>query len=174
LVSTHLFLTCIVVWFYQTCSALQLFGQQSNSPLRPRPPDKNSCRTLVGLRYQESRLLLLGLRYSIFLLPPSALVNCESLLETGHTFPSRSERPKELLCFSSGPPIWTLETMQFWKPGTAAPGSSVDRATETEGGALLQSAPISTAFISLQEQRERLPIYKYSKALFSLLSRPSL
>ncbi|PVF95655.1 P-loop containing nucleoside triphosphate hydrolase protein [Serendipita vermifera] len=54
--------------------------------------------------------------------------------------------------------------MQFWKPGTVAPGSSLDRATETEGH-LLQSAPISTTFVSLQQQRERLPIFKYKKQL---------
>ena len=60
--------------------------------------------------------------------------------------------------------------MQFWKPGTTAPGSSLDRASESEG-ALLQSAPQSTAFISLQEQRERLPIFKYSRHLSEPLSR---
>src|SRR4051794_4845839 len=51
--------------------------------------------------------------------------------------------------------------MQFWKPGTTAPGSSLDRATESEG-ALLSSAPVSTAFVGLQQQRERLPIFQYS------------
>ena len=55
--------------------------------------------------------------------------------------------------------------MQFWKPGTTAPGSSLDRATESEG-ALLQSAPVSSSFISLQEQRERLPIFRYRESLF--------
>lgn len=54
--------------------------------------------------------------------------------------------------------------MQFWKPGTVAPGSSLDRATESEG-ALLQSAPVSTAFVGLQEQRERLPIFRYKRQL---------
>lgn len=53
--------------------------------------------------------------------------------------------------------------MQFWKPGTAAPGSSLDRATETEGN-VVSSAPL-TASVSIQTARERLPIYKHSTFL---------
>ncbi|KAG8816906.1 hypothetical protein FRC19_011718 [Serendipita sp. 401] len=54
--------------------------------------------------------------------------------------------------------------MQFWKPGTIAPGSTHDRATESEGS-VLQSAPVSSAYVSLQEQRERLPIFRYKRQL---------
>ncbi|KAG9024377.1 hypothetical protein FRB95_011611 [Tulasnella sp. JGI-2019a] len=54
--------------------------------------------------------------------------------------------------------------LQFWKPGTAAPGSSLDRASETEGGNLVQSAPISAAG-GIQGQRERLPIFKHREEL---------
>ncbi|KAJ3564925.1 hypothetical protein NP233_g7972 [Leucocoprinus birnbaumii] len=56
-------------------------------------------------------------------------------------------------------------SLQFWKPGTAAPGSSLDRASEQEGS-LVQSAPISTS-LSIQGQRERLPIFQHrSKLLY--------
>lgn len=51
--------------------------------------------------------------------------------------------------------------MAFWKPGTVAPGSSLDRVTESEGS-LLSSVPVSTAFVGIQQQRERLPIFKHS------------
>lgn len=56
--------------------------------------------------------------------------------------------------------------MQFWKPGTVAPGSSLDRATETEEN-VLSSAP-STAAISVQSARERLPIHQHSTSDFSM------
>lgn len=52
-------------------------------------------------------------------------------------------------------------TMQFWKPGTVGPGSLLDRASETED-VVLSSAPIPTA-LSLQAQRQQLPIFKHSK-----------
>ncbi|KAJ7746662.1 P-loop containing nucleoside triphosphate hydrolase protein [Mycena metata] len=51
--------------------------------------------------------------------------------------------------------------MQFWKPGTTAPGSSLDRETEGEGYAV--SSAIST--LSVQSQRERLPIFKHRDKL---------
>ncbi|EKM82923.1 hypothetical protein AGABI1DRAFT_118329 [Agaricus bisporus var. burnettii JB137-S8] len=48
---------------------------------------------------------------------------------------------------------------KFWKPGTAGPGSTLDRASEQEGS-LVQSAP-------LHSQRERLPIHQHrSKLLY--------
>ena len=57
---------------------------------------------------------------------------------------------------------WALmSTLQFWKPGTAAPGSSLDRANETEEN-VVPSAPSSGA-ISIQSARERLPIFKHSR-----------
>ncbi|KAL7414009.1 P-loop containing nucleoside triphosphate hydrolase protein [Mrakia frigida] len=48
----------------------------------------------------------------------------------------------------------------FWKPGTAAPGSTVDRETEAEG-TLVQSAPNKYASLGLQGQRQSLPIFKH-------------
>jgi len=53
--------------------------------------------------------------------------------------------------------------MQFWKPGTVAPGSSLDRATETDGS-VISSAPLSSS-VSVQSARERLPIYKHREKL---------
>lgn len=53
--------------------------------------------------------------------------------------------------------------LQFWKPGTQRPGSSVDRDTETEGN-IVPSAPASSA-LSIEAQRERLPIFKHKNEL---------
>lgn len=53
-----------------------------------------------------------------------------------------------------------MASLQFWKPGTAGPGSTLDRATETEEN-VVQSAPTSSS-LSLQAARERLPIFKHS------------
>ncbi|KAF9233931.1 P-loop containing nucleoside triphosphate hydrolase protein [Melanogaster broomeanus] len=52
-----------------------------------------------------------------------------------------------------------MSSLSFWKPGTTAPGSSLDRATQDEG-TVIQSAP-SQSSLSLQAQRERLPISKH-------------
>ena len=54
----------------------------------------------------------------------------------------------------------------FWKPGTTGPGSTLDRASEAEGGAFLPSAPISFGQLSLQDQRETLPIFKRRESKF--------
>ena len=59
----------------------------------------------------------------------------------------------------------------FWKPGTTGPGSNLDRASETEGGAILSSAPIDTSQLSLQAQRERLPIFKHRESNTSTTRR---
>ncbi|KAG8851147.1 hypothetical protein FRB96_009488 [Tulasnella sp. 330] len=59
--------------------------------------------------------------------------------------------------------------LQFWKPGTAAPGSSLDRASETEGN-LVQSAPIATVG-GIQGQRERLPIFKHREKLLYCIEK---
>ncbi|KAG8923302.1 hypothetical protein FRC02_011231 [Tulasnella sp. 418] len=53
--------------------------------------------------------------------------------------------------------------MQFWKPGTVAPGSSLDRASEIEGN-VVQSAPVAPS-LGIQAQRERLPIFKHRDRL---------
>ncbi|KAF8185064.1 pre-mRNA splicing factor [Mycena galopus ATCC 62051] len=55
--------------------------------------------------------------------------------------------------------------MQFWKPGTTAPGSSLDRETEAEDYAV----PSAISSLSIQSQRERLPIFKHrDKLLYSI------
>ncbi|KIR58628.1 ATP-dependent RNA helicase DDX35 [Cryptococcus bacillisporus CA1873] len=56
-----------------------------------------------------------------------------------------------------------MPPLQFWKPGTAAPGSSLDRESEKDG-----SLPVNTsqnAHLSLDAQRQRLPIYKHREKL---------
>lgn len=62
-----------------------------------------------------------------------------------------------LFCLAS---IMSGSSLQFWRPGTLKPGSNVDRATEVEDN-VVPSAPAS-ASLSIQAQRERLPIYKHS------------
>ncbi|KAI0933716.1 hypothetical protein AcV5_005793 [Taiwanofungus camphoratus] len=56
-----------------------------------------------------------------------------------------------------------MTSLQFWKPGTVGPGSTLDRATETEEN-VIQSAPLST-LLSIQSARERLPIFKHREKL---------
>ncbi|KAJ8475122.1 hypothetical protein ONZ51_g6754 [Trametes cubensis] len=56
-----------------------------------------------------------------------------------------------------------MASLQFWKPGTAGPGSNLDRATETEEN-IVPSAPTSSS-LSLQAARERLPIFKHRQKL---------
>lgn len=51
--------------------------------------------------------------------------------------------------------------LQFWKPGTLGPGSSLDRASETEGH-VIPSLPSGGQQYGIQDQRERLPIFKHS------------
>jgi hypothetical protein len=59
--------------------------------------------------------------------------------------------------------------MKFWKPGTAGPGSHLDRATEVEGN-VVPSAPVYSS-LSIQSQRERLPIFKHSMCFNYQLTR---
>jgi ATP-dependent RNA helicase DDX35 len=61
--------------------------------------------------------------------------------------------------------------LQFWKPGTTGPGSTLDRAHETEES-VLPSAP-SSGTLSIQSTRERLPIFKH-RAPSIYASRESL
>ena len=59
-----------------------------------------------------------------------------------------------------------MPPLQFWKPGTAGPGSTLDREAESEGSLL--SGPINNnlnASLSLASQRTRLPIYKHREKL---------
>ncbi|KAH0830462.1 P-loop containing nucleoside triphosphate hydrolase protein [Lanmaoa asiatica] len=52
-----------------------------------------------------------------------------------------------------------MSLMSFWKPGTVAPGSSLDRLTRDQDS-VIPSAPSDNS-LPLQAQRERLPIAKY-------------
>lgn len=51
-------------------------------------------------------------------------------------------------------------SLQFWKPGTLGPGSSLDRTSGEDGGLLPSVIPPQAQ--SIQAQRERLPIAKHS------------
>lgn len=55
-------------------------------------------------------------------------------------------------------------SLQFWKPGTQGPGSSLDRATESEE-TIVHALPSSSS-LGIQAQRERLPIFKHSSFVF--------
>lgn len=50
--------------------------------------------------------------------------------------------------------------LQFWKPGTQGPGSSLDRASEAEGH-VIPSLSSGGQVYGIQDQRERLPIFKH-------------
>ncbi|KIY68203.1 P-loop containing nucleoside triphosphate hydrolase protein [Cylindrobasidium torrendii FP15055 ss-10] len=56
-------------------------------------------------------------------------------------------------------------SLKFWKPGTAEPGSNLDRATANEGN-IVSSSPYS-----LSSQRERLPIYKHREKLLYCIEK---
>ncbi|PCH39572.1 nucleoside triphosphate hydrolase protein [Wolfiporia cocos MD-104 SS10] len=56
-----------------------------------------------------------------------------------------------------------MTSLQFWKPGTAGPGSTLDRATQAEEN-VIQSAPLS-GNLSIQSARARLPIAKHREKL---------
>ena len=71
---------------------------------------------------------------------------------------ARASRPNTLPNLATRPPRH-MTSLQFWKPGTAGPGSSLDRATETEEN-VIQSAP-SSGYLGIQGARERLPIFKH-------------
>ncbi|WVQ78187.1 hypothetical protein IAT38_000270 [Cryptococcus sp. DSM 104549] len=58
-----------------------------------------------------------------------------------------------------------MPPLQFWKPGAAAPGSSLDRESEGEGGSLLPVSTTQNAHLGLDAQRQRLPIYKHREKL---------
>lgn len=62
-----------------------------------------------------------------------------------------------------------MSTLTFWKPGTAGPGSTHDRETEEEGN-VVQSAP-SHGFLSIQAQRERLPIWQHRQKLLHCIEK---
>ncbi|KAI8825220.1 P-loop containing nucleoside triphosphate hydrolase protein [Fimicolochytrium jonesii] len=61
--------------------------------------------------------------------------------------------------------------MAFWKPGTVAPGSSIDRESEKEEGQAVTAQYNANANASLSEQRLRLPIYKNRKQILYLVEK---
>jgi ATP-dependent RNA helicase DDX35 len=59
----------------------------------------------------------------------------------------------------------------FWKPGTARPGSTLDRLSESEG--VITTAKPKEAVGGIQGQRERLPIAKQrTKLLYMVQKHP--
>ncbi|KAK0483367.1 P-loop containing nucleoside triphosphate hydrolase protein [Armillaria novae-zelandiae] len=60
-------------------------------------------------------------------------------------------------------------SLKFWKPGTTEPGSSLDRATEAEGNVVGSSLQYSS--LSVQSQRERLPIFKHREKLLYCIEK---
>lgn len=52
--------------------------------------------------------------------------------------------------------------MQFWRPGTQAPGSTLDRESEAESSVVAHNR---FANLGLQAQRERLPIFRHRSSL---------
>jgi len=81
-----------------------------------------------------------------------------SVIPTLESYPTRRTSQNQRSFSTQG---YVTVAMQFWKPGTLGPGSLLDRASETED-VVLSSAPISAA-LSLQAQRQQLPIFKHSK-----------
>jgi ATP-dependent RNA helicase DDX35 len=59
--------------------------------------------------------------------------------------------------------------LRFWKPGAIGPGSSLDRTSEAEGN-IVPSAP-SYANLSIQAQREVLPIFKHREKLLHCVEK---
>ncbi|KAJ7594465.1 P-loop containing nucleoside triphosphate hydrolase protein [Mycena floridula] len=60
-------------------------------------------------------------------------------------------------------------SLKFWRPGAAGPGSTLDRQTEAEGN-VVQSAPAFSS-LSIQSQREHLPIFKHRQKLLYCLEK---
>jgi len=54
-------------------------------------------------------------------------------------------------------------TLQFWKPGTLGPGSSLDRTSGEDDGFIPSAVPLQAQ--SIQAQRDQLPIAKHRENL---------
>ncbi|CAO3628301.1 unnamed protein product [Mucor hiemalis] len=62
--------------------------------------------------------------------------------------------------------------MAFWKPGTLAPGSSLDRDTENETGeAVIAHAEKQYRHLTISQQREQLPVFKLRKELLYVIEK---
>ncbi|CAG8812853.1 43026_t:CDS:10, partial [Gigaspora margarita] len=61
--------------------------------------------------------------------------------------------------------------MAFWKPGTIAPGTSLDRETEKETNEALVTFVDRGTSLSIQQQRKRLPIYKSRDQILYLIEK---
>ncbi|KAG2231385.1 hypothetical protein INT48_004420 [Thamnidium elegans] len=62
--------------------------------------------------------------------------------------------------------------MAFWKPGTVAPGSALDRDTENETEeAVVAHAEKQYRHLTLQQQRERLPVFKLRRELLYVIEK---
>ncbi|KAF8964126.1 hypothetical protein BDZ97DRAFT_946985 [Flammula alnicola] len=74
-------------------------------------------------------------------------------------------------------PIWkriplvlcSVMSLTFWKPGTAGPGSNLDRASEKEEN-IIPYAP-QDSYLSIQGQQERLPIFKHREKLLYCIEK---
>lgn len=81
-------------------------------------------------------------------------------------------RGQHLLCCSVSA---IMPPLQFWKPGAAAPGSTLDRESESEGSSLLLSLASSSSkanqSLSISAQRTRLPIYKHREKLLYCIEK---
>ncbi|KAI9362530.1 putative Pre-mRNA splicing factor [Zopfochytrium polystomum] len=60
--------------------------------------------------------------------------------------------------------------MAFWKPGTIAPGSNADRDAEQDASFVIRPAIVDES-LSMQQQRERLPIFKHRLQLLYLVEK---
>ncbi|CAG8652276.1 2731_t:CDS:10, partial [Ambispora leptoticha] len=62
--------------------------------------------------------------------------------------------------------------MAFWKPGTTAPGASLDRETEKETGeSFLPYVNPSVTTYTIQQQRQRLPVFKSRDHILYLVEK---
>eukprot|EP00123_Amoebidium_parasiticum_P020541 comp5204_c0_seq1/m.1245 comp5204_c0_seq1/g.1245 ORF comp5204_c0_seq1/g.1245 comp5204_c0_seq1/m.1245 type:complete len:699 (-) comp5204_c0_seq1:13-2109(-) len=64
----------------------------------------------------------------------------------------------------------------FWKPGTTAPGSSLDREERGEGdlGSVVQQSANPNSGLRLEQQRQNLPIYRYRDQILYLVEKFSV
>ncbi|CAG8695408.1 12228_t:CDS:10 [Funneliformis caledonium] len=61
--------------------------------------------------------------------------------------------------------------MAFWKPGTVAPGTSVDREAEKESSENIVTFVNLSSNLSIQQQRKRLPIFKSRDQVLYLVEK---